>query len=209
MNAIDELIKAGHIEKVGQTKDKQARFTRNEYHVHEKPTIPKPCEVFRDGKPAAENLTLSNKDLNNKNLTNTLTPDGVDEKDLLDWILHYEKVAQEKLAKNETYPHREKFPEPIRDLLDVYVKITGQHPIKKSVSDWLMTGQDWLDLGITPIDLQRAYEKSKPESGPGFTVARPGSLTNVAGVFSGERRSKGYDSDMSAVDRIAAELGVA
>jgi len=124
----------------------------------------------------------------------------------MDAFLENEKVVQEKLSKNETYPHRDKFPEPIRELIDVYVKVTGQRPIKKNVSDWLMTGQDWLDLEIKPIDLQMAYDKSKPESGPGFTVARPGSLTNTAGMFAGERRSKGYDSSLSAVDRIIADL---
>lgn len=126
----------------------------------------------------------------------------------MDAFLANEQVVHDKLAKNETYPYREEFPEPIRELLDVYVKITGQKPLKSNVSDWLLTGQDWLDLEIKPIDLQMAYDKSKPESGPGFTVARPGSLTLTAGVFSGERRKKGYDSDLSAVDRIAAKFGV-
>ncbi|MBT6321856.1 MAG: hypothetical protein HOJ31_06690 [Anaerolineae bacterium] len=62
---LKELIDAGHIVKVGQTRDKQARFLRNEYHVYEKP-----CVKTRDGKPVTDNHTLSNKDLSNKESSN-------------------------------------------------------------------------------------------------------------------------------------------
>ena len=82
-------------------------------------------------------------------------------------------------------------PEPIRDLLDVYVQITGQRPTKGALMDWLQTGQDWLEVGISGDDLRAAYHKAKPEPGEGFMVARPGSLTKVAGMFAGERNRRG------------------
>jgi len=115
----------------------------------------------------------------------------------VDAILEQERIYREKKAKNETYPHRNKFPEPIRELLDVYVKLTGQHPAKAKVLDWLQTGQEWLDLGITAMDLDAAYKKSKDDKG-GFTVGRPGSLTNTANMYAGERRSTGKGLDKHA-----------
>ena len=81
-------------------------------------------------------------------------------------------------------------PEPIRDLLDIYVQITGQKPAKNKLMDWLQTGQEWLEVGISADDLRAAYKKAKPDDGNGFMVSRPGSLTTVAGMFAGERRKK-------------------
>ena len=108
--------------------------------------------------------------------------------DLLDGILHYEKIGEEKEREGKSWTHRDKFPEPFLENLDAYVSLTGQKPIKKNVSDWLMTAQDWHDLGVKPADIQKAYEKANPESGEGFTVARPGSLTSTAGMFAGKRK---------------------
>ena len=104
----------------------------------------------------------------------------------VDYILAQERAAQEHLLKSWT--GREKIPEPIRELLDVYVELTGQRPVKKQLMDWMCSGQEWLELGIVEIDLRNAYARSK--EGQGFTVARPGSLTAVAGMFAGERRKK-------------------
>jgi len=110
----------------------------------------------------------------------------------VDAILEQERKHQEKLANRETWPHREKFPEPIREMLDVFVKCTGMRPAKKDVMDWMSTGQDWLDLGIISVDLEKAYQKSRgDEGGGGFVVGRPGSLTNTANMFAGERRTGG------------------
>ncbi len=105
----------------------------------------------------------------------------------IDAMLEWERVANEKIERNEAWKYREEFPEPIRDLLDVYVKLTGQRATKSKLSDWLMTGQEWLDAGIQAVDLEKAYKKSK--DGTGFTVARPGSLTNTAAAMAGERRT--------------------
>ncbi len=100
----------------------------------------------------------------------------------VDFILETELKAQ------SFWPGREKIPEPIRELLDVYVELTGQHPGKAKLLDWLSTGQEWLELSIISDDLRRAYEKANPQNGKGgFTVCRPGSLTATAGAFAGER----------------------
>lgn len=91
-------------------------------------------------------------------------------------------------ATNAAWSGREKIPEPIRELLDVYVELTCQRPTKGQLIDWLQTGQEWLEMGIVPADLKTAYSKAKPDNGDGFMVARPGSLTRVAGMVAGERR---------------------
>ena len=131
------------------------------------------------------------------NKKETITPNGVSapektykkqKPDLLDGILHYEKIGEEKEREGKSWTHRDKFPEPFLENLDAYVSLTGQKPIKKNVSDWLMTAQDWHDLGVKPADIQKAYEKANPENGEGFTVARPGSLTYTAGMFAGKRK---------------------
>jgi len=102
----------------------------------------------------------------------------------VDFILENERKAL------DSWPGRASIPEPIRDLLDVYVQITGQKPAKNKLMDWLQTGQEWLEIGISSEDLQAAYKKAKPDCGDGFMVSRPGSLTTVAGMFAGERRKK-------------------
>jgi hypothetical protein len=104
------------------------------------------------------------------------------------------KEMQRELAELEraespnAWRGRERLPEPIRDLLDVFVEITGQHPSKGQLADWLATGQEWLELGITGNDLRKAYARANPPEGGGFLVTRPGSLTSTAGAFAGERR---------------------
>jgi len=122
-------------------------------------------------------------------------------------VLEFARLAEEKHKTGEAWPHREKCPDAVRELMDVYVRLTGQRPAKKDVIDWLSTGQDWLDIGITRLDLERAYQKSKPDEKGfgGFTVARPGSLTRTAGMYAGERRTNGNNGG-SAIDRVIARL---
>jgi hypothetical protein len=98
---------------------------------------------------------------------------------------------------------REKFPEPIRDLLDAFVQTTGQRPSKGQLTDWLATGQEWLEIGITAADLRAAYARAKPPDGRGFLVTRPGSLTSTAGAIAGERRQTGNPAH-SIRDRVLA-----
>jgi DNA-binding protein H-NS len=103
----------------------------------------------------------------------------------VDYILENERKAK------ESWNGRGQMPEPIRELLDVYVEVTGQKPIKAKLMDWLQSGQEWLELGATPQDIQEAYKKAHPEKGDGFMVSRPGSLTNTIGMIVGERHHHG------------------
>jgi hypothetical protein len=108
----------------------------------------------------------------------------------VDSVLHADAVAREMQTKGKGWPGRESVPEQLRDLLDVYVQLTGQRPLKGQLSDWLATAQDWHDLEIRTSDLKTAYAQAKPPDGRGFAVTRPGSLTSTAGAIAGERRAK-------------------
>jgi hypothetical protein len=95
-------------------------------------------------------------------------------------------------SRRASWSGREKMPEPIRELLDMYVELTGQTPTKGKLMDWMATASEWMEIGIIKNDLQKAYERSR--EGNGFAVVRPGSLTATAGAFAGERRVKGQPS---------------
>jgi hypothetical protein len=116
-----------------------------------------------------------------------------------------ELAELERAQSPKAWCGRETLPEPIRDLLDVYVQITGQRPSKGQLMDWLASGQEWLEIGLTAADLRAAYSRSKSPEGRGFLVTRPGSLTSTAGAIAGERRRKG-ESGQSLVDRVRAFL---
>ena len=112
------------------------------------------------------------------------------------------EIAKLKRADSpNAWRGRENIPEPIRDLLDVFVQITGQRPSKAQFMDWLNTGQEWLELGIKAEDLRTAYARANPPDGRGFLVTRPGSLTSTAGAIAGERR-KAPNPEQSIQDKI-------
>lgn len=93
-------------------------------------------------------------------------------------------------AKEEKWAGREKMPEPIRDLLDVFVEVTGIKPTRGQINGWLADGSDWVEIGAKAGDIRAAYEKSRgdPVKGGGFFVGRPGSLTTTIQAIVGERR---------------------
>jgi coenzyme F420-reducing hydrogenase alpha subunit len=132
-------------------------------------------------------LTREPENQNNQNAQNSIQEALEYGNKKMDTFLENERKAQ----ASGLWTGREKIPESIRELLDVYVQITGQRPGKKDLMDWLQTGNEWLDMGATAQDVRDAYKKSKPETGQGFTVARPGSLTRVMGALIGERRATG------------------
>lgn len=92
-----------------------------------------------------------------------------------------------------SYPGRERFPEPIRDLLDVFVEVTGIKPIRNQQNDWFATGSDWVELGATKQDIRDAYKRTQPDwqGKGGFPVVRPGSLTATLQAVVGDRRKSG------------------
>lgn len=101
---------------------------------------------------------------------------------------------------------REKFPEAIRDLLDVFVTVSGIKPVAGQQHDWLKTGSDWLEIGATKPDIAKAFEESKPnEKGfGGFACYRPGSLTGAIQKVVGQRRASRVEG--TRLERALAEI---
>jgi DNA-binding transcriptional ArsR family regulator len=136
----------------------------------------------------------------------TNTESALSQKDLEQCNQKVDAILEGVRKSLESWSGREKMPEPVRELLDVYVEITGQKPLKGQLIDWLQTGQEWLELGITKTDIRNAYGASTPDKGDGFYVGRPGSLTRMAGMFAGKRRVKGTSTGASVSERILARL---
>lgn len=158
--------------------------------VENQPTVSPQVDYPQAEKPQAGNRiqvlkTLSSNDLKNKSALSTKDFEVANKK--VDAILENDRKAIEKMAGG-SWVGRESLPEPIRELLDFYVKLTGQKPTKGMLMDWNATAGEWLEIGITTDDLREAYKKANPEKGTGFFVARPGSLTSVAGMIAGKRR---------------------
>ena len=89
----------------------------------------------------------------------------------VDAILAQETAAQKRV----NYPKREALPEPIRELIDAFVEITGIKPLAREVSGWLVVGQDWLTLGTTRKDISGAFEYAKGK----YSIMEPASLTKT------------------------------
>jgi hypothetical protein len=124
----------------------------------------------------------------------------------VDAILDFERKAQQRKEAGTSWFGRDKLNDQQRLLLDTFVRITGQRPTKDTFSDWLLTSSQWVELEIQPADLVNAYAQSNPTEGKGFTVARPGSLTNVAGMFAGKRRVGGGEVGGTHLDKIMTRL---
>jgi len=217
-SGVKELKEAGHL-KYKETRGIGGQFGTVVWEVYEVPQVGNrltdepqvgvsspQVDYPQADKPQVDNhtqvvlSTLNNND-SNINHTRALSKEKTAEANkMVDAILEQDQKSK------SSWSGREKMPEPIRDLLDVYVQLTGQKPLKDQIMDWLSTGNDYIEAGIQAIDLQRAYEKSKPDPNGkgGFMVNRPGSLTRTAQMFAGERQ-RGR-SGMKPVDRALAEI---
>jgi hypothetical protein len=105
-----------------------------------------------------------------------------------------------------SWPGREKMPEPNRDLLDMFVKVSGIKPTKEQFMDWMKASNDWLEIGAHPQDISKAYDESRPnEKGfGGFACYRPGSLTGAVQKVVGERQKS--HAERPGVEQALAEI---
>ena len=121
----------------------------------------------------------------------------------VDAILEFEKQAQGRV----NYTGREMLPEPIRELMDVWVEASGIKPLKRELSGWLMVGQEWLDLHVQAKDIRGALEYAKGK----YAIMEPASLTKTirslkAGMLKLEDgRSPAIDHDAIEATRLARE----
>jgi hypothetical protein len=217
-SGLKELRNAGHMRYIV---DRAAgRFIAWRIEVYEIPKVgifdsppdeaidelPPFCDYPQVDKPQVENHTQVLKELSNnefkKENANALSFKNLQKANQkMDAILKNERVVAEK--QNNGWPGREKMPESIRDLLDMYVELTGQKPGKAKLMDWLSTGQEWLEMGIQSDDLRMAYKAARPGKGNGFLVTRPGSLTSVAHEIQGKldyENSREYHPTSKIVD---------
>jgi len=147
--------------------------------------------------------------LNQINQSNQIKPDSrvLSKEKIKEITENTERRILEGLrGAQSSWDGREKIPEPIRDLLDAFVKVSGIKPVRGQLHDWLATGSDWLEIGAHPQDISKAYEESKPnEKGfGGFACYRPGSLTGAIQKVVGERRKS--HSGGSRTERALAEI---
>jgi hypothetical protein len=89
----------------------------------------------------------------------------------VDAILEQANQASKRL----TYPKRESLPDPIRELIDEFVRTSGIKPMARETMSWLQAAQDWLNLGATAKDVRDALEYARGK----FSVPTPFSLTNT------------------------------
>jgi hypothetical protein len=102
---------------------------------------------------------------------------GLSEKDYTD--ANAQVTAMVEASKRVRYENRDKIPEPLLPLSDIYVDLSGQKPTKRVLMDWIGTFSDWISEGLQPKDIRAAYQHATRPDG-GFLVGRPGSLTNTA-----------------------------
>jgi hypothetical protein len=101
----------------------------------------------------------------------------------LDWLIATgQEVTEEKIEaiqKAAKYQNREKMPEPYLWMSDLYNELTGQEPTKRVFMDWMQTFEEWKQEGLQVEHIRAAFLKANDNIG-GFTVGRPGALTNTA-----------------------------
>lgn len=101
-------------------------------------------------------------------------------------------LEQERLSIGRvSYPKRESLPEPIRELLDGWVKATGMKPLSKDVFHWMNAMNDWLELGVQVADIAPAYEAVKDK----FAVLTPHSLTNTLRARKAQPAKSNFESE--------------
>jgi hypothetical protein len=102
---------------------------------------------------------------------------------VVDFIL--QQVSKERLS----WSGREKIPESLWPLADIFVSITGLKPAKKELVYWMGEWSDWAGWGSTPQDVADAYDYSRRDNG-GFLVSSPGSLSKTVRAITAKRKDK-------------------
>lgn len=113
----------------------------------------------------------------------------------VDTILGFEKMAQNV----NTYPNRSKFPEGvIREFADAYVRLTGQEPVGKNVTFWVMVFEEWRKHGYSVKVLEIARAIAKRDN---LVMANPASYTNTMNYVHGELKTGNTFSDLIDVEK--------
>jgi hypothetical protein len=217
-----ELKKAGHLKHAG-TRKASGQFETVIWEVYEvpqvdnqltdipqvgvpevgnQPTVSPQVDFPQVENPQVDNRTQVLKNLSNKE-SNSIKERAPKIQGIEASILQSRPTEEADIkASQNDFPF---FPPAERELLLVYSEVTGQKPTKAKITDWLCTAQEWLELHATQSDVRTAYRKAHPESGNGFNVMRPGSLTNAISMVVGERHTSG-PGKASVQDQISKML---
>jgi hypothetical protein len=79
------------------------------------------------------------------------------------------------------YVNREKIPREFQRYMDIFHELTGLVPTQRVLRDWIAEFRVWHAEGITVEGIRRAHKEAR------YSIARPGSLTNMAAAFSARR----------------------
>jgi len=167
-SGIRELRRAGYIELVKMRLN--GKFTCNVYRVFEKPTS-----------PLTENRDMGNRDMENQRQVNTELTNNkyleISSKteikpnlDALDGMIHFANQAPPRMAAG--------FPEYVGELAQTFINGFGRPPVDKAEkSNWIKGLQRLQALGITPVELDGAFEIMKFKE---LTIKSPESLRAIA-----------------------------
>ena len=76
------------------------------------------------------------------------------------------------------YVNRERMPPELLPYADVFHELTGLVPTQRVLRDWIAEFKIWRTEAITVEGVRQAYKQAR------YSVARPGSLTNMAAAYS-------------------------
>ena len=108
------------------------------------------------------------------------------------------------INKATGYQNRERIPEVLLPLLDLYHELTGQEPTKRTYTDWIDTAWTWKDEKLQLDDIRSAWAQA--QSDKGFTVGRPGALTVTAVGMKSKAKPALPALNTAAIERTSAVI---
>lgn len=94
-------------------------------------------------------------------------------------------ILDNELKAQKSWQGREKLPEPLRDLADEFVNLTGLRPQKKELAWWMGEFSDWLGFGIQRKDISAGVQYAKDHN---FGIMQPSSLTKTLRMLAANRQ---------------------
>lgn len=146
-------------------------------------------ESSKSSLPESVKLDLRNQSNINKNTETTaeITTPTEKTKIIKDAIRKVDAILDNEKKALGSWQGREKMPEPLRDLGDAFVNVTGIKPQKKELVFWMGEFQDWLGMGVKPSDIQEAKAYSTEH---GYDIFGPSSMTKTLRMLIAKKATK-------------------
>ena len=123
-------------------------------------------------------VTLNQRNQSNQKCT--------DEEIIRNANLTVDAILEKELKAQSSWVGREAMPEILRDLADEFVRATNIKPAKKELAWWLGEFQDWLTIGVRPVDVKSGVEYAREHD---FDIFQPASLTKTLRMLIAKRKS--------------------